>query len=125
MWAAWLSGDLVGASALKRMSGVEGEVKSMYTSPTARRKGVARAMLAHIVAAARSEGIKRLSLETGSWPYFEPARALYAAYGFSQCGPFAEYREDPNSVFMTLDLTAPRRANVREFYDVRHNPCVS
>jgi putative acetyltransferase len=107
VWAAWLNGDLLGVGALKRLSGMEGEIKSMYTSPNARRRGVARSILAHIVAAARSEGIKRLSLETGSWRYFEPARALYAAFGFSECGPFGDYHEDPNSAFMTLDLTAP------------------
>jgi putative acetyltransferase len=105
VWAAWLSGDLAGAGALKRLSAVEGEIKSMYTAPSARRQGVARAMLAHIIKTARSEGIERLSLETGSWQYFDPARRLYAGFGFSECGPFGDYREDPNSVFMTLDLT--------------------
>ena len=107
VWVAWLSGDLAGAGALKRLSAVEGEIKSMYTAPSARKQGVARAMLAHIVESARGEGIGRLSLETGSWPYFDPARRLYAAFGFSECGPFGDYREDPNSVFMTLDLTIP------------------
>jgi putative acetyltransferase len=105
VWAAWLSGDLAGTGALKRLSAVEGEIKSMYTASSARRQGVARAILAHIIEIARSEGIERLSLETGSWPYFDPARRLYAAFGFSECGPFGDYREDPNSVFMTLDLT--------------------
>jgi len=105
VWVACVSGDVVGA--LKRLSGVEGEVKSMFTAPSARKQGVARVMLAHIIATARGESLARLSLETGSWPYFEPARALYAAFGFSECGPFGDYREDPNSVFMTLDLTAP------------------
>ena len=107
VWAAWLGGDLVGVGALKRLSGMEGEIKSMYTSPTARRRGVARSILAHIVAVAPGEGIERLSLETGSWQYFEPARTLYSAFGFSECGPFGDYRDDPNSAFMTLDLTAP------------------
>jgi putative acetyltransferase len=104
VWVAYVSGDLVGVGALKRLSAAEGEVKSMYTAPSARKQGVARAMLAHIISTARGEGLARLSLETGSWPYFEPARALYAASGFSECGPFGDYREDPNSVFMTLDL---------------------
>ena len=108
LWAAWLDGDLAGMGALKRLSATEGEIKSMYTTDSARRQGVARGMLAHIVSTARAEGILRLSLETGSWPYFDPARALYVAFGFSECGPFAEYREDSNSVFMTLDLAGPR-----------------
>jgi putative acetyltransferase len=107
VWAAWMSGDLAGAGALKRLSPVEGEIKSMYTAPSARRQRVAQAMLTQIIETARSEGMERLSLETGSWPYFEPARRFYAAFGFSECGPFGDYREDPNSVFMTLDLTMP------------------
>jgi putative acetyltransferase len=104
VWAAWLGGGLAGAGALKRLSAVKGEVKSMYTAPSARRQGVALAMLTHIVETARGEGMECLSLETGSWPYFEPARRLYAGFGFSECGPFGDYRDDPNSVFMTLRL---------------------
>ena len=107
VWAAWRDGVLVGVGALKRLSATEGEVKSMYTDPAARRAGVGRRMLDHIVAAAESAGMARLSLETGSWPYFEPARALYASAGFTECGPFAEYVADPNSVFMTRALSPP------------------
>src|SRR5271154_3734119 len=91
VWAAWIGGDLAGAGALKRLSAVEGEIKSMYTAPSARRRGIAQAMLTHIIETARCEGMERLSLETGSWPYFEPARRLYAAFGFSECGPFDDY----------------------------------
>src|SRR5271167_1300726 len=90
VWAAWIGGNLAGAGALKRLSAVEGEIKSMYTAPSARRQGVAQAVLTHIVETACSEGMERLSLETGSWPYFEPARRLYTAFGFSECGPFAD-----------------------------------
>jgi putative acetyltransferase len=104
VWVADRGKDIVGTGALKRLSEVEGEVKSMYTSPSARRLGVASLMLNHIIDAARHEGFRRLNLETGSWPYFDPARALYAAFGFVECDPFGEYREDPNSVFMTLDI---------------------
>ncbi len=70
----------------------------------ARGKGVASRLLTHIVAAARSRGYARLSLETGAMPSFQPARDLYARHGFVRCGPFSTYREDPNSVFMTLAL---------------------
>ena len=104
VWVANRGEDVVGTGALKRLSEVEGEVKSMYTSPSARRLGVASIMLDHIIDAARNEGLRRLNLETGSWPYFDPARALYAAFGFVECDPFGEYREDPNSVFMTLNI---------------------
>ncbi len=103
-WSAW-EGDLVaGVGALKQLSADHGEVKSMHTAKEMRRRGVGAAILRHIIAAARSRGISRLSLETGSWPYFAPARALYMRHGFVECPPFGDYRPDPNSVFMTLEL---------------------
>ena len=79
----------------------------MHTAAAARRRGVGSAILRHIVDAARARGMSRVSRETGSWPYFEPARALYAHHGFVECPPFGDYRPDPNSVFMTLTLQAP------------------
>ena len=103
-WSAWEGDAVVGVGALKRLSAEHGEVKSMHTAQAARGRGVGSALLRQIVAAARAGGMTRLSLETGSWPYFLPARALYARHGFVQCGPFGDYREDPNSVFMTLAL---------------------
>ena len=106
-FAAWDGGEPLGVIALKRLSDEHGEVKSMFTAEAARRRGVAAALLAHIVAEARALGLTRLSLETGSWDYFEPARSLYRSRGFRDCGPFADYRPDPNSVFMTLELRPP------------------
>jgi putative acetyltransferase len=53
-------------------------------------------------------GLSRLSLETGSWPYFDPARALYARFGFKPCEPFGDYRPDPNSVFLSIRLKPPQ-----------------
>jgi len=114
-WSAWEGDAVVGVGALKRLSTDHGEVKSMHTAEAARGRGVGSAMVRHIMAAARSRGMSRLSLETGSWPYFAPARALYARHGFVECGPFGEYREDPNSVFMTLALgNQPYRAQAGE-----------
>ena len=103
-WTAWSEGQLVGCGALKELDAAHGEVKSMRTASTQRRKGVGRTMLEHIVAEARVRAYARLSLETGSAAAFEPARRLYAGYGFTRCAPFADYVEDPNSVFMTLAL---------------------
>jgi putative acetyltransferase len=103
-WSAWEDEAVVGVGALKRLSADHGEVKSMYTAEAARGRGVGSAMLRHIMAAARARGMSRVSLETGSWPYFAPARALYARHGFVECPPFGDYRADPNSVFMTLAL---------------------
>jgi putative acetyltransferase len=104
LWVAWDDGTLMAVGALKLLAEDHGEVKLMHTVPSARRKGIGSAMLQHIIAFARSRGISRLSLETGSWDYFQPAVALYRKHGFVECKPFADYLEDPNSVFMTLDL---------------------
>jgi putative acetyltransferase len=76
----------------------------MHTARSVRGRGVGSAMLRHIVATARASGMARLSLETGSWDYFEPARAFYRSHGFIECPPFGDYVPDPNSVFMSLDL---------------------
>jgi putative acetyltransferase len=103
-WAAWDGDMLLGVGALKRLSADHGEVKSMHTAECARRRGVATALLQHLLAAARDAGLTRVSLETGSWDYFEPARAFYRRHGFRDCAPFAHYRPDPNSVFMTREL---------------------
>jgi putative acetyltransferase len=103
-WTAWDAETLVGIAALKQLSQDHGEVKSMHTARTERRKGAGSAMLRYIIAFARSRGISRLSLETGSWDYFRPAVALYQKHGFVECPPFADYVPDPNSIFMTLDL---------------------
>jgi putative acetyltransferase len=103
-WTAWSADSLLGCGALKELNPRHGEIKSMRTAHAHRRKGVARALLTHIIGEARKRSYDRLSLETGSMPAFEPARKLYASFGFSYCGPFAGYREDPNSVFMTRAL---------------------
>jgi putative acetyltransferase len=100
-----LDGDrVIGLGALKRLSEFHGEIKSMHTTESSRRKGAGSAMLRHIIAAAREMGMSRLSLETGSWPYFDAARAFYLAHGFRECPPFADYVPDPNSVFMTRPI---------------------
>jgi len=103
-WSAWEGDELVGVGALKRLAPDHGEIKSMHTAEAARGRGVGSALLRHIMAEARAAGMRRLSLETGSWPYFLPARALYARHGFVECGPFGDYRDDPNSVFMTIAM---------------------
>jgi putative acetyltransferase len=103
-WAAWDGETLVAVGSLKELSEDHGEVKSMHTARMARRRGVGSAMLQHIISFARSRGISRLSLETGSWDYFQPAVAFYQRHGFIECPPFADYVQDANSIFMTLHL---------------------
>jgi putative acetyltransferase len=104
VWAAWRQNSPVGVAALRHLSAGHGEVKSMHTAQAARRSGAGRVLLGNLIDVARDEGLTRLSLETGSWPYFAPARALYASSGFVECGPFGDYALDPNSLFMTLAL---------------------
>ncbi len=104
LWTAWSGETLLGVGAWKRLDAVHGEVKSFHTIEAARGRGVAGLLLRRIVETARAEGVRRLSLETGSWPYFAPARSFYAGHGFEICGPFGAYAEDANSVFMTREL---------------------
>lgn len=103
-WSAWEGTTLLGCGALKELDPKHGEVKSMRTPEALRRRGAGRAILAHLVEVARARGYQRLSLETGAMAAFLPAQRLYQSFGFDYCGPFADYLEDPNSVFMTLRL---------------------
>jgi putative acetyltransferase len=103
-WTAWSGDELLGCGALKELDAAHGEIKSMRTSLAHRRKGVARAILCHIIDEAKRRAYRRLSLETGSMKAFEPAQRLYASFGFAYCPPFGDYVDDPNSVFMTRTL---------------------
>ncbi len=103
-WTIWDADTLLGTGALKRLSSDHGEVKSMHTVQSMRRRGAGSAMLRHLIDTAKAAGMVRLSLETGSWGYFLPAVAFYRRHGFVQCPPFADYVPDPNSLFLTLAL---------------------
>ncbi len=103
-WSIHCDGDLAGCGALKMLDTQHGEIKSMRTADAFLRQGVAARMLEHIVAEARGRGVERLSLETGSGAAFEPALALYRRYGFEDCEPFAGYKPDPFSRFMTRNI---------------------
>ena len=103
-WSIHDGDALAGCGALKTLDAAHGEIKSMRTADAFLRRGVAARMLDNIVAAARGRGFKRLSLETGSGAAFEPAIALYRRYGFDDCPPFANYKLDPFSRFMTREL---------------------
>ena len=103
-WSAWEGDELVGCGALKELDGQHGEIKSMRTSSSHLRKGIAKRVLQYIIEEGKRRGYRRLSLETGSMGAFEPARRLYASFGFQYCEPFSDYIEDPNSVFMTKKL---------------------
>jgi putative acetyltransferase len=103
-WTAWEGEELLGCGALKELDPQHAEIKSMRTSSSHRRKGVARNLLHHILEEAKRRSYRRVSLETGSVEAFEPARRLYSGFGFIFCGPFADYVEDSYSVFMTTEL---------------------
>jgi putative acetyltransferase len=103
-WSIWDGSELAGCGALKELNDRHGEIKSMRTAYAYQRKGIASQMLQHILKEALRRGYRRLSLETGSMEDFAPARRLYARFGFTECGPFADYAEDPYSVFMTREF---------------------
>ncbi len=104
LWTIWDHDELLGVGALKRLSATLGEVKAMHTSQAARRQGVGSMMLRHLISVGRDATLKRLSLETGSWPYFEAASTLYRSHGFAECASFCGYTPDSNSVFPTRRL---------------------
>lgn len=101
-WTLWDKDELLGCGALKELGSRVGEIKSMRTASKHQRKGVASTLLEHILAEAESRGFEKVLLETGATEHFAPARALYTKYGFTPCGPFGNYHEDPHSIFMSL-----------------------
>jgi putative acetyltransferase len=104
VWTAWYGDAIAGIGALRRIDAHSGEVKSMRTHPSFLRRGVAAALLEHIIASARTAGLRRLSLETGSGPPFEAALALYRRRGFVDGEAFAHYTRSQFNQFLHLDL---------------------
>ncbi|MEH8018008.1 GNAT family N-acetyltransferase [Rheinheimera muenzenbergensis] len=103
-FSAWHDNTLAGCVAIKALDSQQAELKSMRTSHAFRGKGIGQALLQYIINHAKAQGFAVLSLETGTQDYFAPARNLYRKFGFSDCGPFGQYKLDPNSHFMTLSL---------------------
>ncbi len=103
-WGAFDGDTLLGFGALKQLTADTGEIKSMRTHPDHLRKGVAAALLAHILDTARSRGYQRLSLETGSGDAFEPALALYRRAGFANGDAFGDYVASEFNQFLHLTL---------------------
>jgi putative acetyltransferase len=95
---------LIGMGALKALSLMHGELKSMRTAPGHLRKGVAAAMLHHLIAEARARGMTRLSLETGTTSDYAPAIALYLKFGFAPGDVFADYAPSPHNQCFHLGL---------------------
>ncbi|EMF8899952.1 GNAT family N-acetyltransferase [Vibrio parahaemolyticus] len=103
-WTGWDGDQLLGCVAMSQLEDGHAELKSMRTTSAARKQGVASRLLNHVIEQAKHQGIQRLSLETGSMVFFEPAHRLYEKHGFVYCEPFGDYQPDPNSRFMTLAL---------------------
>ncbi len=103
-WTIWDDAILMGCAALKELSRTQGELKSMRTPAALRGRGAGRALLGHILEVARGRKYEQLFLETGRHPGFDAAQNLYRSVGFQPCGPFGPYRENANSVFMSLRL---------------------
>ncbi|NMP30051.1 GNAT family N-acetyltransferase [Thalassotalea sp. M1531] len=103
-FSGWVEDKLQGCLAIKKIDAEHIELKSMRTSNLARKSGVATKLLKHALNAAIELGYKKVSLETGSQEFFRPARTLYEKFGFTYCKPFANYKDDPHSRFMTLEL---------------------
>ncbi|KAA5829572.1 GNAT family N-acetyltransferase [Saccharopolyspora hirsuta] len=112
-WSMRDGGTVVGCGALKELDADHAELKSMRIAPAHQNRGLASRLLVHITEAAQQRGFSRLSLETGSFDFFAPARHLYAKHGFTPCEPFADYRPDPNSVFLTKQLQPGRAGSAR------------
>lgn len=95
-------GALLAIGALKRLDDQHAELKSIHTAAAARSQGIGARMINHLVSEARRQGFRRVSLETGTMPEFEPARRMYLRAGFAPCEPFAEYRRTPYSACLTM-----------------------
>lgn len=107
VWTAWQDGRIAAVGALRMLGDGAGEVKSMRTHPDFLRKGAASALLDRIIAEAGVRGLRRLSLETGSGPAFDPALALYRRRGFVDGAAFGGYERTAFNQFLHLDLKSP------------------
>jgi len=103
-WTAWINGQLAGCGALKKLDDKHAELKSMRTSQQFLRKGVAGNLLKQMLAIAEEQSYEKVSLETGTMEAFVPAQKLYKSFGFRECKPFADYQEDPYSMFLEKTL---------------------
>lgn len=104
LFVAYDGSEIVATGALATLEPGHEELKSMRTHPVRRGSGIASRMLSHLLEDARSRGVARISLDTGSMDFFRPARSLYSKAGFTVCEPYGHHVVDPNTVYMTLAL---------------------
>jgi|TARA_B100000787_G_C16055288_1_gene233097 putative acetyltransferase len=101
-WSLWDEDELIGSGALKFIDKGHGEFKSIRVNDKFRNKGNGQKVINHLINEAKKLDIKKLSLETGAGKFFTPARKLFIKSGFKTCNPFSHYREDINSVYMSM-----------------------
>tara|TARA_B100000123_G_C25622950_1_gene381002 strand:- start:130 stop:603 length:474 start_codon:yes stop_codon:yes gene_type:complete len=100
-WSLWIDDKLIGCGALKFINSQHGEFKSIRVHDDFRNKGNGIKVINHLIFEAKKQGIKRISIETGAGKFFEPARKLFKKCNFEPCKPFAHYKEDVNSLYLT------------------------
>ena len=100
-WSLWEKEKLIGCGALKFLKKDHGEFKSIRIHDEFRNKGFGIKIIKHLIDEAKKLGIKRISIETGAGKFFEPARKLFKKCNFIPCKPFAHYKDDENSIYLT------------------------
>lgn len=100
-WSLWENDTLIGCGALKFLEDGHGEFKSIRVHDKFRKKGNGKKVIEYLISEAKKLGIKRISIETGASNFFKPARKLFNQFGFEPCEPFAHYKEDINSVYLS------------------------
>ena len=103
-WSLWENNELIGCGALKLFDETHGEFKSIRVSDKFRNKKYGRKIISHLIEKSKQIGITKLSVETGAGDFFAPARKLFKSFGFKECGPFAHYKDDPNSCYYSVDI---------------------
>ena len=103
-WSLWEEDELVGCGALKFLEKKHGELKSIRIADTFRKKNYGKKVIEHLILEAKKLEITKLSLETGAGNFFEPARKLFINCGFKDCDAFDEYKKNPDSCYMTIDI---------------------
>ena len=103
-WSFWQNNDLIGCGALKFLTTTHGEFKSIRVEDKYRGKNLGKKIISYLINQAKTEGIKKLSIETGAGDFFEPARKLFKTFNFKTCEPFANYKNDPNSCYFDLEI---------------------
>ncbi len=105
LWSMWENDQLIGIGAIKFLNKEHGEFKSIRVNDKFRNKRYGKEVINQLINKAKLLKIKKLSLETGAGEFFLPARKLFLSCGFKTCKPFSHYKDDVNSVYMSLQIS--------------------